>query len=122
MNHDRRQFMQTVGALSATGLLASYAEAGEPMPVPDPPRELRPTSADLGSLYADVQRLAADRPYEYSFLGQRFRDVAEFKKTARDKVFDLLLYRPEQTPFRAEVVDRVERDTHVREKILFSTS
>ena len=90
--------------------------------MPDAPRELRPSSADLGSLYADVQRLIAGRPYEYSFLGQRFREVDEFKKAGREKLFELLLYRPEQAPFRVEVVDRVERDTHIREKILFSTT
>ena len=122
MDHDRRQFLETLGALTAGGLLASTGSAGDPMPLPDPARELRPSSADLGSLYADVQRLVANRPYEYSFAGNRFRDLAEFKKTARDKLFELLLYRPEATPFRAEVVDRVERDTHIREKILFNTS
>src|ERR1017187_7746043 len=122
MDNHRRQFLETLGALSAAGLLASTANAGDAMPLSDPMRELRPSSADLGSLYADVQRLVANRPYEYSFLGQRFREVAEFKKTGREKLFDLLLYRPEPTPFRAEVVDRVERNTHIREKILFSTS
>jgi len=122
MDTDRRRFLETLGFLGAAGLLATNANAGDPMPLPDPMRELRPSSADLGSLYADVERLAANRPYEHAFVGGRFRDVEEFKKTARDKVFELLMYRPEQTPFRAEVVDRTERDTHIREKILFSTS
>src|ERR1043165_2205131 len=126
--HPRRHFLETLGALSVGGWLAAVGDglAAEAPPrqegLPDPPRELRAASADLGSLFTDVQRLAAGRPYEYAFLGQRFRNLEDFKKTAREKVFELLLYRPEQTPFRAEVVDRVERDTHIREKILFSTS
>jgi dienelactone hydrolase len=122
MEANRRRFLETLGAATAGGLLASTASAGDPLPLPDPPRELRPSSADLGSLYADVQRLVANRPYEYSYLGQRFRDLDEFKKAGRDKLLELLLYRPEPTPFRAEVVNRVERDTHIREKILFNTS
>lgn len=92
------------------------------MPLADPARELRPSSADLGSLYADVERLAANRPYEFAFTGNRFRDLDEFKKAGRDKLFELLLYRPEPAPLRAEVVDRVERDTHIRERVLFNTS
>ncbi len=122
MDNDRRRFLDTLGALTAGGLLASTGDAGDPMPLSDPARELRPSSADLGSLYTDVERLAANRSYEYAFLGQRFRDIDEFKKTAREKVFELLLYRPEQTPLRAEVVNREERATHIREKVLFSTS
>jgi dienelactone hydrolase len=121
-NPDRRQFLETLAALTTAGLAANVADAGGPMPLPDPARELRPSSADLGSLYADVARLVADRPYEYAFTGNRFRDIDEFKKAGRDKLFELLLYRPEPTPFRAEVVDRVERETHIREKILFNTS
>ena len=119
---NRRRFLKSLGTMTAAGLAASVADAGEPMPLPDPARELRPSSADLGSLYADVERLAANRPYEFAFTGNRFRDIDEFKKAGRDKLFDLLLYRPEQTPFRAAVVDPVDCDTHIRAKILFNTS
>ncbi len=123
MDDQRRAFLQTLGVLSASQLLsASTLDAAQPTPIPDPPRELRPAGADLGSLYADVERLVANRPYEHAFVGERFRDVDEFKKTARDKLLDLLLYRPAPTPPQAEVVERVERDTHIREKVLFSTS
>lgn len=122
MQQDRRQFLHGLGALGVAGLTSTACEAGEPRPTPDPMRELRPASADLGSLYADIQRLTVNRPFEFSFLGNRFRDTDEFKKAAREKLLELLLYRPEPVPFRAEVVDRVERETHVREKILFNTS
>ena len=118
----RRHFLETLGTLTAGGMLASTASAGELMGVPDPARKLQPAAADLGSLYADVQRLVTGRPYEYSFAGNRFKDVDEFKKAAREKLLDLLLYRPEPTPPRAEVVERVERDTHIRERVLFNTA
>src|SRR5262245_23465548 len=122
---DRRHFLEAVGALALGGLLPSPADAGGPAPgggPPDPPRELRPSGADPGSLFADVARLAEGRPYEYSFLGDRFRDLDEFKRTARARLFELLLYRPAPAPPRAEVVERVERETHVREKVLFDTA
>jgi dienelactone hydrolase len=118
----RRHFLETLGSLTAGGLLASAVQAGQPRGVPDPPRELQPSSADLGSLYADVQRLVEGRRYEYAFPGERFRDFEEFKKTAREKIFELLLHRPAAVAPRAEVVERVERDTHTREKVLFSTT
>ncbi|MBM3995325.1 MAG: hypothetical protein FJ303_14405 [Planctomycetes bacterium] len=121
MHNDRRQFLESLGAATLGGLLASSSQAGDPMPLPDPARDLRPSSADLGSLYADVERLAANRLYEYSFLGQRFREFADFKRTAREKIFELLLHRPDAAPPRAEVVARVETETHIREKVLFST-
>ncbi len=122
MSDDRRHFLETLGAMTAGGLLTSAAVAGDPPALPDPARALRPSSADLGSLYVDVERLAAGRPYDYAFLGNRFRDVNEFKKTGREKLLELLLYRPEPAPLRAEVVERAERETHIREKVLFSTS
>src|SRR5947207_358245 len=89
----RRHFLESLGSLTVGGLLASSVEASQPRgdALPDPARELRPSSADLGSLYVEVQRLTEGRAYEYAFLGQRFRDLDEFKKTARAKVFELLL-------------------------------
>jgi dienelactone hydrolase len=122
MSSDRRRFLESLGLLTAGGLLADSACAGDPMPLPDPARKLTPSSADLGSLYADVQRIAGERPYDLSFLGGRFRDIDAFKKAGREKILELILYRPEAAPPRAEVVDRVESDTHIREKVLFSTS
>ncbi len=121
MDDQRRAFMQSVGLISASQLLAA-GTAGEASVRSDPPRELRPAGADLGSLYGDVERLVANRPFEHAFVGDRFRDVAEFKKIAREKLLDLLLYRPAVIAPQAEVVERVERETHIREKVLFSTS
>ncbi len=122
-NDDRRHFLASAGTLAVGGLLAAAESQAEPGGGPaDPARELQPASADLGSLFADVRRLAEEMSYEYSFLGNRFRDVEEFKRTARAKLLELLLYRPERVPFRSEVLERVERADHVRERILFSTT
>jgi hypothetical protein len=110
-NPSRRHFLEMLGGLSVAGLAGAA----------DMPRDLEPTGADLGSLFTDVERLTTSR-YEYSFLGDRFGKLDDFKTAARAKVFDLLQYRPEKVDPRPEVVERVERDDHVREKVLFSTT
>jgi dienelactone hydrolase len=88
----------------------------------DTARQLKPTGADLGSLFTEVQQLADGQSPAWSFSGNRFRTFAEFKKAAREKVFELLQYQPEKVEAKAEVVERVDRGDHVREKVLFSTS
>ena len=99
--------------------LASNADAAVPA---DPPRDLKPSAADLGSLFADVERLAGAPRYEMSFLGDRFRNFADFQKTARDKVFELLMHRPDKVEPKPEVLERTDRGEYIREKITFATT
>jgi len=115
----RRDFLELLARATAAGTVLSAAGVA---PAADAPRDLKPTGANLGSLFADVRRLAEGNRYPYSFLGDRFKTLDDFKKTSRDKVFESLLYRPEKVEPRAEVVERIDRDDHVREKILFSTA
>jgi len=123
----RRKFLGQVGAVSAGGLagLSDQVQAGDPpMPAPprDLPRELAPTGADMGCLFPEIQRLAGGNQFAYSFLNDRFKNFDEFKKTARAKIFELLLYSPARVEPAAEVIERVDRGTYTREKILFSTA
>jgi dienelactone hydrolase len=113
----RREFLIACG-LAAGG----YAAAQDANMPPDPPRALQPTRADLGSLFPDLEKLAAGERYVDSFLTGRFRTLTEFQATARPKVLELLRYRPEKVEPRAEVIDRVDRGDHIRERILFSTA
>jgi hypothetical protein len=113
MTSSRRDFLET---LAAMGLAASGLEAA------DQPRDLKATGANLGSLFPDVEKLADANRYSYSFLGDRFKQLDDFKKAGREKVFEVLLYRPEPTPPKAEVVERTEHDDFIREKVLFNTS
>jgi dienelactone hydrolase len=99
--------------------------ADEPRPKAPPAdrtRDLKPTGANLGSLFPDVAKLAEGNRYAYSYLGDRFRTLDDFRKTARAKLLDLLLYRPEKVDPKPEVIDRSDQGDHVREKIVFSTS
>jgi dienelactone hydrolase len=115
----RRHFLTALGLAPLAGAAAGTEEPDLPH---DPLRKLKPTGADLGSLFPEVEKLAAANRYTYSFLGDRFRTFEEFRTTARQKVLDLLLYQPEKVDPKPEVVERVDRGDHVREKVLFSTS
>jgi dienelactone hydrolase len=124
MPHDndlmRRQFLEALGLATVGLLMPAAAHAGGG--TPDPARNPRPEGPDLGSLFADVAALAKDNAYSYSFLGDRFRRLDEFHRTARQKVFELLLYRCEKVEPRPEVVERIDRGDHVREKVHFWTA
>jgi dienelactone hydrolase len=121
----RRDFLEQAGLAAASILaVASGSEGADRLPVPpvDTPRELKPTGGNLGSLFPDVQKLAEANQYAYSFLGDRFRSLDEFKKAGRDKVFELLLYRPDKVDPKPEIIDRADLGDYVREKVLFNTS
>jgi hypothetical protein len=124
----RRHFLAAAGMASlgtALGPGAEPASAAEPArsgPPPDRPRELKPTGSDLGSLFPEVEKLAGAHRFAFAFPGGRFRTFEEFKAAARDKVLDLLSYCPEKVDLRPEVLERIDRGDHVREKVLFSTS
>ncbi len=126
INCARRQFLAALGLATGSHLLGSTptgrAESLATTFPPDAPRALRPAGADLGCVFADLERLAAKRRFADSFLGDRFRDLGEFKAAARQRILDVLLYRPEPIEPKADVIDRVDRGDHIREKIVFSTA
>ncbi|MBM3981110.1 MAG: hypothetical protein FJ304_12640, partial [Planctomycetes bacterium] len=114
----RRQFLQSSAVLPA--LLGARADALD-MPS-DLPRALPPTGADLGTLFPTVRDLAARNRFAYSFLGDTFKTLDEFKAAGRAKVFEAFAYRPEKVEPKAEVVERADCDGYTREKVVFSTS
>jgi dienelactone hydrolase len=119
----RRRFLaqSAIAASLAQSGVALGQETPRGMPA-DIPRELAPTQADLGTLYADLNRLAGDAPFPLSYLNDRFRDHAAYRAEAKAKVLDVLLHRPAPVEPRAEVIERVELDDHIREKVVFSTT
>jgi len=121
---NRRRFLQTACTTSAL-LNAELAQADRPaspaFPA-DPQRVLTPSEADLGSVFRDVESLAGTEEFSSSFLNARFNNWAEYRPAAVAKVHDALSYRPAAVPLRPEVIDRVEMDDHIRERVMFSTS
>lgn len=101
-------------------------EAADPAStLPPPPADFdqgAPPTANLGSLFPTVERLAGTAEYPDSFLNDRFKSVDEHRAAARAKVLDAFAYRPAAVEPRAEVVDRADCGDYVREKITFATS
>jgi hypothetical protein len=126
----RREFLERVGLAAALGLgpaaeralRADEADAQLAGVARDLPRDLSANGADLGSVFPLVEQLADSADYPYSFLSPRFSSLESFKEQAREKLLDLLLYRPEPVDPQPEVVDRVDRGDFIQEKVLFSTS
>jgi dienelactone hydrolase len=130
MSFDRRKFLASTGigiAAAATCSQAAQAqderdgETHRPTPPPDG-RQAIPTKADLGSLYPVVAQLAEKNRYPYSFVGDRFATLADFKAAGRAKVLEIFGTPPAAVEPQAEVVDRQQFADYVREKIVFSTT
>lgn len=110
---NRRHFLACLPPLALAPNLADAADA---------PRELPATGADLGTLYADVQRLADALRPSFVFPSNRFDDWKTYRQAARSRVLDLLSYRPEPVAPNAEVIEKVDRGDHLREKVTFATT
>lgn len=107
MAQTRGEFLATLGVAAACASLpAAAAEMGP----------------DMGTLFPSIETLAGRKEYPWSFLTGRFRNIAEFGKAGRDKVFELLSYRPDKVDPRPQVLERVDCGNYVREKVLFSTT
>ncbi len=118
----RRRFLQGIATVSiGSGVRAEGQENLSQGPV-DPPRVLRPTEADLGSLFPDFEALVGAENHSLSFLHPRFRDWNEYRQLASAKVHELLAYQPPRVDLRPEVIDRVQLADHVRERVVFSTA
>jgi len=122
---DRREALRAVGSAAVSGMLAGGAQdaAAQATGVqPDPPRELIPNGADMGSLFPEVERLVRRNEYPCSFLNDRFRSVEEYRKAGREIVRNALGYQPALVSAAPQLVDRQDLGEFIREKVLFSTS
>jgi|SRR5579871_224233 len=121
---DRRAALRAIASGTGAGMLAGFSSAAPAQPgsPPDPPRELTPNGADMGSLFPDVERLVAYNTYPSSFLSNRFPSIAEYRNTGRKIVRSALGYQPPLVSPDAQVVDRQDLGDFVRERVLFSTS
>src|SRR5262249_18698714 len=119
-----RKRLALLGLIAAFGLawvlVGTGAEkTGGPA---DPPRELKPTGSDLGTLFPEVSKFASSGEFAYSFLGDRFSKFDEHKKASRQRILELARYSPDKVAPKAEVLKRVDCGEYVREYVVFSTS
>lgn len=120
----RREFLATLGATALGSAFPSFAPAAEPAGVfpADPTRELTPGRADLGTLWPDVQRLAEANRYSHAFGNGNFPSFAACQSAGREKLLEVLQYRPEPVDPRPEIHDRVDCGDYIREKVTFATA
>jgi len=121
----RRDFLQwTAGALpfleagQAEALLCSADRSSlnpENLSVPK-------TGSDVGTLFPFIDSQTRKKDFPLSFLANEFKDRSAWKRQARDKLLELLHYAPPKCDPRPEVVEKVDKGDHVREKILFNTT
>ena len=81
-----------------------------------------PSESQLGSLYPPIQALADASPLELSYLRPEFKELAPWQATAREKLLDLLQYRPARVAPDAQLTARKDRDGFVEEQITFRTT
>ena len=115
----RRDFFATLPALQ---VLPAMAAEPEPGVLADPARELAATGADLGTLFADVDKLAAANPFALRFPSEQFKTYADYRTAARARVCELLSYKPPKVDPKPEVLDRKDCGEYVRERVVFSTT
>src|SRR5687767_6582880 len=117
----RRGFLRKSSALCSTLLLTKTV--GTSAAAERPPQLLpAQTRADVGSLFPVIQNQAVQYDFPLSFLHPRFKSMKRWKQSARAKVLDLLHYFPPRCDPAAEVVEKVDRGDHVREKVYFNTA
>src|SRR5947209_8199701 len=122
----RREFFQwTAGALPFLG--AGQAESlglawsGQETVVPKN-ASVPKTESDVGSLFPFIYSQAVKTDFPLSFLSNDFQDVPAWKRTARGKLLELLHYAPAKCEPRPEIVEKVDKGDHIREKVLFHTT
>jgi dienelactone hydrolase len=99
----RREFAAAVSA-AATVLAQSVGES------------------HLGNLYPPIQAIADSSPRELSFLRPEFRDLAGWQRTARERLFGLLLYNPARVSPDVQVIAKRQREGYTEEQITFRTT
>jgi dienelactone hydrolase len=80
------------------------------------------TGSDIGTLFPFIYSQAVKTDFPLSFLGNGFKDMSAWKRQARSKLLELLHYAPGKCEPRPEVVEKVDKGDHVREKVFFNTT
>ena len=119
---DRRTFLEMLGSVGLVSANSSKGGKGNASEVDLPVPAGMETSGDAGSIYSEIKLLADQCRYPMSFLERGYPDVDSYRKTVRQKVFELFHYAPPPVPPTPEVVGRWETADYTQEKILFSTT
>lgn len=81
-----------------------------------------PQQTLLGNLYPYLRALAEKSTFTHSFLQPRFSDVEEWKTETRALLLSAIPEQVTDTPFDAEIVERVDCGDYIREKLYFNST
>jgi dienelactone hydrolase len=122
----RREFLRrtAVGAAAATVAAGPRPSMGTPVTAGETAAGAAPpvTDSDIGSLYPFVESQAVAGEWPLSFLNPKFKDLREWKRTARGRFFELLHNAPPKVDPRPETTARVDRGDYVEETVFFNTT
>ncbi|HND52576.1 MAG TPA: alpha/beta hydrolase family protein [Pirellulaceae bacterium] len=108
-------------ALAPAQKLPSAAANGKFGPA-DPPRMLQPSSADMGSLFAQLTDVAlANRGSLLAGSPPKPFDEA-LRETVRARVREILSWQPPKVDLAPEVLERVDCGDYFRERVVYSTT
>jgi dienelactone hydrolase len=78
--------------------------------------------SDVGSIFPFIKSQAVRGEFPLSFLNKRFRSVSSWRKTARNKLLELLHYSPPKCDPHPETLERVDCGDYIRERVEFNTT
>jgi dienelactone hydrolase len=76
----------------------------------------------LGSLYPFLSGLQRESQCALSFLNDEFRELDKWKSVVRSRLWEMIPEKLVPCDFAAEVVERVDKGDHVREKVYFDSA
>lgn len=120
----RRKALSLVAATAAT---AATPPPQQPAPAGAPPDieiPLVKSNSDTGTLFTQIQSVAAPIDYEDSFLNPRWKSFDEHRWVARKVIFDSFHYAPPEIKPEATILDRrdLPGTNTILEKLVFSTT
>jgi len=119
----RREFLEWTGAaLPFLGAGQAEALCFDDSRVNQAGSAIAKTGSDVGTLFPFIHSQARKTDFPLSFLNDQFKDVSAWKRQARGKLLELLHYAPPKCDPRPEVVEKLDKGDHVREKVVFNTT
>jgi len=76
----------------------------------------------LGNLYPFVQAQADRSTFELSFLRPEFKNLRQWQKPARARVFDHLFYAPPRVAPQPQLIRRTDKGDYIEEYLTFQTT
>lgn len=115
----RRNFLKMAGATTACAAVPSTLQGADQPPIPNAQHRPLP---DVGSHWETFAKLSQRCRADLSFLRPQFEDPESWAKEARSALEADLHYDPPLCDPEPELVERADAGSHVRERLMISTT